>query len=363
MTDRELLESIKAQIDAHLAPPPPGPVDCVLSAWRLDSAGAWGACQSNGTQTRNETWVRDVVTPPSNGGAACGPTSEQRVGTQACTYVPPPAGLFIEAQWWDSPGNTKDLTATGTSHVHMGLRAPQVRATGELVLNFALRTFHLSGEIRQMVFGVLGVSGIPDRALTIPITDPHLFDLALPEVRFDTTLCPNDGWHQWQCDVLIWAPAQAGRPQAFHRVRMLGPLYVANGRPLNTKGYPGWVGSGQFSPQPDVAEFHHAYNETTLLTPVDEAAGTIPREIKVKPLNAGGDPMTLFATLNPDMHTHPPNLGTVLFDGPPPATKGRIATFTLPTGPQRVFMRTSDQDASRLANASAAVLVVSGTVI
>ena len=70
-------------------PPPPPPVDCVLSPWSLQSAGPWGACQPNGTQARTETWARTVVTPPANGGAACGPLTETRIGTQSCVYVPP----------------------------------------------------------------------------------------------------------------------------------------------------------------------------------------------------------------------------------------------------------------------------------
>lgn len=70
-------------------PVPPAPVDCVLSDWRLESVEPWGPCQPSGTQTRSEVWVRDVLTPPSNGGALCGSLRETRIGTQACTYVPP----------------------------------------------------------------------------------------------------------------------------------------------------------------------------------------------------------------------------------------------------------------------------------
>ena len=48
------------------------PIDCVLSAWSLQSATPWGLC-TGGQQSRTETWVRSVVTQPANGGAACGP--------------------------------------------------------------------------------------------------------------------------------------------------------------------------------------------------------------------------------------------------------------------------------------------------
>jgi hypothetical protein len=68
------------------------PVNCVLSAWALQSATQWGAC-TNGQQSRTETWGRTVVTPASGGGAACGPLQEQRVATQACGQTAPvPSG-------------------------------------------------------------------------------------------------------------------------------------------------------------------------------------------------------------------------------------------------------------------------------
>lgn len=66
-------------------PPPTGgtPVDCVMSEW-----SAWtpvGAC-TNGQQTEQRT--RSIITPPQNGGAACGATQETR--TVTCTTTPPP---------------------------------------------------------------------------------------------------------------------------------------------------------------------------------------------------------------------------------------------------------------------------------
>ena len=41
-------------------------------------------------QTRSETWTRQVITQPTNGGTACGLLIETRTGTQACTAPPPP---------------------------------------------------------------------------------------------------------------------------------------------------------------------------------------------------------------------------------------------------------------------------------
>jgi len=65
------------------------PVDCVVSAWSLQSAEPWGVC-SGGQQTRTETWARTVITSPANGGAVCGPLSEQRTAAQACSAPPTP---------------------------------------------------------------------------------------------------------------------------------------------------------------------------------------------------------------------------------------------------------------------------------
>lgn len=67
-------------------------VDCVMSAWTFQSATAWGAC-TNGTRSRNETWTRTILTPPSGGGTACGPTQEVRVVSQPCTTAPPTAQI------------------------------------------------------------------------------------------------------------------------------------------------------------------------------------------------------------------------------------------------------------------------------
>jgi hypothetical protein len=64
-------------------PPAPQPADCVVSEWSLATADAWSACV-DGVQTRIETWIRTIVTPPSNGGAVCPVLSEIRTASQAC---------------------------------------------------------------------------------------------------------------------------------------------------------------------------------------------------------------------------------------------------------------------------------------
>jgi hypothetical protein len=69
----------------------PGAIDCVVSPFVLTSAGPWSTCV-NGVQTRTETWTRTVITPPSNGGLACPPLTETRIGTQSCVVIPPAVG-------------------------------------------------------------------------------------------------------------------------------------------------------------------------------------------------------------------------------------------------------------------------------
>jgi predicted phage tail protein len=77
----------------------PAPVDCVVSAWTLQSATAWSAC-AGGLQSRTETWTRTVIVPPANGGAACPPLQENRVVTQSCTATPtapaPPMNVQVK---------------------------------------------------------------------------------------------------------------------------------------------------------------------------------------------------------------------------------------------------------------------------
>jgi hypothetical protein len=75
------------------------PVDCVVSAWSLQTTAPWGAC-TGGQQTRTENWARAVITSPSNGGAACGPLTETRTAAQACSAPAPLA-----------PGTPNDLRA------------------------------------------------------------------------------------------------------------------------------------------------------------------------------------------------------------------------------------------------------------
>jgi hypothetical protein len=111
--------------------PNSAPVDCVLSAWSMQSATAWGVCTA-GQQTRTETWTRTIVTPPANGGAACGPLSEQRTGTQSCTM--PPTATFTGTL---SGTNTAVLTwqTTGATSVTINGQARALSGTVQYTIS------------------------------------------------------------------------------------------------------------------------------------------------------------------------------------------------------------------------------------
>lgn len=84
------------------------PVNCVVSAWTLQSAGAWGAC-TNGQRSRTETWARSVVTPPANGGAACPALTQTRTATESCSTTQPRPTAQLTA---NLPRNSNTATLT-----------------------------------------------------------------------------------------------------------------------------------------------------------------------------------------------------------------------------------------------------------
>lgn len=72
--------------DPRTGEPPPPPVDCVLSEW-----SEWSAWAVSPTDPLVETRARTriVITPPSNGGAACGPLTESELRAIAQTNRAP----------------------------------------------------------------------------------------------------------------------------------------------------------------------------------------------------------------------------------------------------------------------------------
>lgn len=77
--------------------PPPPPVDCVQGAWYVvssaDTFSAWVTVGDHQERTKTTTtnWQRDIVTPPANGGLACGPSTQTTTSTTVETQpLPPP---------------------------------------------------------------------------------------------------------------------------------------------------------------------------------------------------------------------------------------------------------------------------------
>lgn len=92
-----LADQIKAladQIKVLAVPPPPTPVDCVVTPFTIQSFTPWSTCV-NSLQSRTETWARTISTPPSNGGLACPVLTETRSASQACIMPPPPPTGFV----------------------------------------------------------------------------------------------------------------------------------------------------------------------------------------------------------------------------------------------------------------------------
>lgn len=87
------------------------PVNCVVSDWSEWTGGEWSACQ-NGSQTRQETHTRTIVTPPANGGSACPALTETRAATQSCT--PPITG------WTHCADQEQLCSFSGTRRVRFG---------------------------------------------------------------------------------------------------------------------------------------------------------------------------------------------------------------------------------------------------
>ncbi|HQZ39791.1 MAG TPA: hypothetical protein PLH72_12210 [Vicinamibacterales bacterium] len=110
-------------------------VDCVMSAWSFQSATPWAACTS-GQRTRNETWIRSVVTPPSGGGTACGALQEIRAVSEPCT-LPPTAQITAVAG--STPG-TAVVSWQTTNATSAALNGAAVGTSGSTVYNLSATT-------------------------------------------------------------------------------------------------------------------------------------------------------------------------------------------------------------------------------
>lgn len=144
---------IEAKLDAlggtvPPPPPPPTPVDCVLSAW-----SAWSAwAPSADGQTENRTRTRVVVTPPANGGAACGPLTETEVRNVAPPPPPPPPPPPIDPSGNPPlPTDTKGWTITLAPSPAPGKGPPMTGGLGSAMKH--VRKVYSAGDKRHWMFG------------------------------------------------------------------------------------------------------------------------------------------------------------------------------------------------------------------
>ena len=64
------------------------PVDCKVSDW-VCSSSEWSACSASGTQTRQLSCSRTIITEPANSGQGCPALTETRTESQSCEPPPP----------------------------------------------------------------------------------------------------------------------------------------------------------------------------------------------------------------------------------------------------------------------------------
>jgi hypothetical protein len=185
------------------------PVNCVQSPFTMASAGPWGPCQPNGTQSRTEIWTRSIITPPSGGGTPCGPDSETRVGTQSCTYVPPippPTGVYSEVNM-----------------VYKGMyRVPSMLPFPNTDFSFSqafITPKYVSGALHILMSGPEFTAGIGGAAGLVELIPP-----ATNTLTSDPTTCPSATFvRRWPISIYSNIVVYPG-----NNPRLSGIHYVAN---------------------------------------------------------------------------------------------------------------------------------------
>lgn len=126
------------------------PVNCTVSPWSAWSGGAWSVCV-NGSQTRQETRTRTVVTQPANGGLACPALTETRTASQACSATTGAATLS-----WTPPTRRTNGTAltnlagyriaygTTQAALSQAIQVANPAATSYVVSNLSPATYYFS---------------------------------------------------------------------------------------------------------------------------------------------------------------------------------------------------------------------------
>ena len=148
---------------AATTPPPPAPVDCVLSAFtEWAPTSDWNAC-TNGTQSRTESRTRSILVQPANGGLSCGPLTETRIVSQTCTATPPPptTSLLFSNGWQ----NRTDLGA-GSIDTLLDRTATTTRANAFDDFGPGFEANQPYNRIAEIV-NTTGANGQPTRALQV----------------------------------------------------------------------------------------------------------------------------------------------------------------------------------------------------
>jgi hypothetical protein len=226
------------QLDSEVTLTPVAiPVDCALSEWsQWAPTSEWSACV-NGTQSRTERRTRTVVTPPSNGGAPCGPLEETRTVSQACT-VPPPSNEIPVIHSASAKPIRFDAWDTGAGAYTRGEYLQVITQADPIVRAHANST--LSGTFNLLIDGVVNTSAQPN-GIALAFT-----------VNIATVA---DGWHLFgitQGGVEVAYPYyffvnRAGRAVAPQdKIPVVTGSYTANG----ASGIHHAMVPGRFTPKP-----------------------------------------------------------------------------------------------------------------
>lgn len=393
-------------------------IDAVTSDWHLVEVSPWTACGpdesdtdvSTGIQTATQLYERTVVLPPVNGGGTP-PLDETRTVTQACAYTPPqpteltwpshwselpqygevgkgaqpPAGWedcsgypeprnFIEAQWHDAASG--DLREA--RHMHVGACFP-LEVKGIFQIDLRIITFHWNdatfmGLRKTVIRGADGIAKIMASPIRADLPgeiraglSEHMHKFYLP-VRYNTLTGTSDGRKLFEYDIDIQRA-----DGVHHLTRLQVPMLVNNGggRPVRdaSAGVIGAEGWANFF-RPDGTEYSPAsYLRAEMFNwdPKFRVQTSPPRfedgheqYFIVRGAGRNGVPITLLATMNPDLHLHPPAYGDVHLDEVP--TSSNVQPFYVEPRSKkagdRFMIRTADQVPGNPDGAFATLLVV-----
>lgn len=280
MTDRELLESMQAQVDAHLAPPPPPvPVDCVWSDWSPWSEWSPWTPAETGLERRTRTRTRTEAISAQHGGELCiGPAEETETETRPIGVPPPspdptalvwpshwsalpstpPAGwmtideahpedppgtrrMVVEGQWHDSAAGNLDESR----HEHLGVCVPERIGSGIYRFDARVKTFHWNGHNSTMVgmydtqFDGLSRTHFlqrnpgekPNSSLINTLIAEHEQNFYFP-VLVDTRPLTTSGWKAFVLRTDIFRNSD----HVHHLLTLTVPVYVDNGLPVKHSG-------------------------------------------------------------------------------------------------------------------------------